>query len=323
MKEVSVGIIGSNNERHSLYLSQELERQGARALILDNVPDKPYPLSFVEGRSYYEEINLTDTYVYFLRALFLPTPAFDTSTISDKLQEEDGYAAYAAERERYAAWLSWLMSAPYHGRLIVNPVETLMIHFAKPYHLERLRTAGIPVPKTLVTGNPEKLLAFSQNRDVVYKPVAGGALCRLLTEEDKQPERLESLATAPVQFQECIHGQDLRVFVLEGHVIASFLVEGEGIDYREGTNSVKPYEVTPEIASLCIKACETLGLVFSGVDLKLRPDGSVVCIECNPSPMFEGFDKVAPMSIVSQLASFLIEKSRQIQSNPPKLPIHN
>ncbi len=311
MTNLSVGIIGAENERHSLYLSQELERQGASPFIMDNMPGKSYPLSFSEEKSEYEGASLANTDVYFLRALFLPTPAFDAT----ELKEEDGYAQYAAERERYAAWLSWLMTAPYHGRLLVNPVDTLMIHFAKPYHLERLRAASIPVPKTLVTGNPEKLLTFSQDREVVYKPVAGGALCRLLTEEDKQPERLEALATAPVQFQECIRGQDLRVFVLDGKVIASFAIEGEGIDYREGTHSLKHYELTPQIEALCVKACQALGLIFSGVDLKLRPDGSVVCIECNPSPMFEGFDQVAPVTIVSQLATYLIDQAHRIQKS--------
>lgn len=311
MKELSVGIIGSNNERHSLYLSKELENQGVRPVILDNLPDKPYPLTFSEENSKYENYDLSETRVYFLRALFLPTPAFERS---EDINNE-GYSAYAAERERYAAWLSWLMSAPYHERLIVNPVDTLMLHFAKPYHLERLRTADIPVPKTLVTSDADTLLEFSRNREVVYKPVAGGALCRLLIEEDKKPERLKTLTTAPVQFQEYVQGQDVRVFVLGGKVIASFIVEGEGIDYREGTSSLEPYKVTPEMESICIKACEALGLIFSGVDLKLRPDGSVVCIECNPSPMFEGFDRVAPVSIVSQLASYLIEKAKQLQNN--------
>lgn len=321
MREVSVGIIGSKMERHSLYLQQELEHQGAQAFILDNSPNQPYPLSYCEETSYYEEQDLSNTHIYFLRALFLPTPAFDSTQIKDQLNQY-GYAAYAAERERYAAWLSWLKTAPYHGRLIINPVDTLLIHFAKPFQLECLRSANIPVPETLVTSNMNRLLEFSQGRDVVYKPVAGGALCRLLTEEDKRPERLEALANAPVQFQQYIKGKDVRVFVLGDQVIASFIIEGEGIDYREETKKVIPYEVTPAIAEMCIKACKSLGLIFSGVDLKLCPDGSVVCIECNPSPMFEGFDQVAPHTIVSQLASYLINKARQYQEpHQATLPI--
>lgn len=308
MKKVSVGIIGSSNERHSLYLRDELNKQGARVLLLDTSLNQPFPLSYNEDRDTYEGHDLSDIKVFFLRTLFLPTPAFEIS----KDVEREGHIAYVAERERYAAWLSWLMSAPYHGRFIVNPVNTLLIHFAKPYHLERLRAAGVPVPKTLVTSNPDMVLDFSRKRTVVYKPVAGGALCRMLTEQDKQPERLAALATAPVQFQEYIEGADLRVFVLADRVIASFLIEGEGIDYRDRTTRLEPYPLSDEIASLCIRACSALGLIFSGIDLKLRSDGSVVCIECNPSPMFQGFDRVASTPIVSQLASYLIEQAAKL-----------
>ena len=307
MKKISVGIIGSSRERHSLYLFEELTKQGAHAVLLDTAPDQPYPLSYDESRCHYDRCDLSGTDVFFLRALFLPTPAFEIS----RDVEKEGHIAYVAERERYAAWLSWLMSSPYQGRYIVNPVDTLLIHFAKPYQLERLRAAGIPVPKTLVTSDPEMVLDFSRDRAVVYKPVAGGALCRFLTEEDKLPERLEALSNAPVQFQEYIEGDDLRVFVLGKKVIASFLIKSESIDYRDGTHHVEPYELSPEVATLCIQACKALGLIFSGVDLKLRSDGSAVCIECNPSPMFEGFDRVAPNPIVSQLAAFLIEKAIQ------------
>lgn len=309
MSDLKVGIIGAENERHCLYLAQALEAQGVHPIILDNSPDKPFPLSFYDQQCQYEDLDLSHIHVYFLRALFLPTPAFEIS----KDISHEGYVAYVAERERYASWLSWLMSGKYHDRHIVNPVETLILHFAKPYHLQRLKASGIPVPKTLVTSDADQLLEFSRHRDVVYKPVAGGALCQLLKEEDKKPERLKRLATAPVQFQEYIEGEDLRVFVLDGKVIAAFIIEGEDIDYRKDTVRVIPFEITPTIESLCIRACDALGLIFSGVDLKLKPDGTVVCIECNPSPMFEGFDRVAPQSIVSQLASYLIEKSYQLQ----------
>lgn len=312
-QSLTIGIIGSSRERHCLYLSQELERQGARSLILDNSPDQPYPLSYYEERDFYQDYDLSSITTYFLRALFLPSPAFDTSAIQAHIREE-GYIAYAAERERYASWLAWLKTAPLHGRMIVNPVDTLIIHFAKPYQMESLRMAGIPIPATLITSDAKLLLDFCKHREVVYKPVAGGALCRLLTEDDKQPERLTALASAPVQFQEYIAGDDLRVFVLDGRVIASFLVAGEGIDYREQTSRLEYYPVSDEIAQMCVRACDTLGLIFSGVDLKLRPDGSVVMIECNPSPMFEGFDRVAPVPIVQQLASYLIEITRKNQA---------
>ncbi|UUZ94697.1 ATP-grasp domain-containing protein [Paenibacillus sp. P25] len=221
------------------------------------------------------------------------------------------------------AWLSWLKGASYFGHAIVNPVDTLLLHFAKPYQIEVLRSAGIPVPETLVTSRPEELRTFCEQREVVYKPVAGGALCRLVTPQDFDAERLSALQTAPVQFQEYIPGDDLRVFVLNRQAIAAFLVGGEGVDYRSNTTRLEAVSIAPDVAELCVNACDALGLVFSGVDLKLRPDGSVVLIECNPSPMFEGFDRVAPVSVVSQLARYLIETAhlQQKERGKHRIPV--
>lgn len=294
-------------ERHCIYLSEELTRQGAEPLILNNAPDLAFPLSFHGTKAFYNDQEISDLHVIFMRALFLPTPAFDASEIEDRMKEQ-GYIAYAAHRERYAAWLSYLKLAALQGKQVINPIDSLLLHFAKPYQTETLRSKGLPVPETLVTSNAELLLDFCQDKEVVYKPVAGGALCRKLTEADKQPERLDRLASAPVQFQEYIPGPDLRVFVLNGRVIASFILESDHIDFREGSADLSVYPLEPEIAELCIRACRELGLLFSGVDLKLRADGSVVLIECNPSPMFEGFDRVLSGNerIAAQLADDLI-----------------
>ncbi|MFC0396449.1 ATP-grasp domain-containing protein [Paenibacillus mendelii] len=308
-----IGIIGARNERHCIYLADELRQQGAEPLIMDNTLLQPFPLTLWPGKNSYHtherEHSLEEMHAFYLRALFLPTPAFDARAVEAQIREE-GYVAYAAQRERYATWLSWLKCLPLQDKLLVNPVDTLLLHFAKPYQLEMLRQASIPVPDTLVTGNGAHVRAFANRRSIVYKPVAGGAHCQQLTEQDLQPERLEALAQAPVLFQEFVEGQDIRVFVLDSQVIAAFEIESEGIDYRTGSAKVTPVSITDELSDLCIRACKTLGLVFSGVDLKQRSDGSVILIECNPSPMFEGFDRHAHIPIVSQLARFLIHEAR-------------
>lgn len=326
--EVTVGIIGAAAERHCVYLADELSRQGAVPVILDNIATPSFPLalrsggSLTDGRhasdagldydSAFNGQSLDHIGVFFLRALFLPTPSFDARDIQEEIERE-GYIAYAAQRERYATWLSWLKCLPLQGRLLINPVDTLLLHFAKPYQVQMLRKAGIPVPDTLVTGSGEDVLRFARGRDIVYKPVAGGAHCQLLKEEDLQPERLKTLEYAPAMFQEYVPGKDIRVFVLDDRILGAFELEGEGIDYRAGQADVAPIRISEEIAELCIRACRTVGLLFSGVDLKLREDGSYVMLECNPSPMFEGFDMRAPVTIVSQLAAYMIDQAHARQ----------
>ena len=70
MSDLKVGIIGAENERHCLYLAQALEAQGVHPIILDNSPDKPFPLSFYDQQCQYEDLDLSHIHVYFLRALF-------------------------------------------------------------------------------------------------------------------------------------------------------------------------------------------------------------------------------------------------------------
>ncbi|MDI3329056.1 MAG: ATP-dependent carboxylate-amine ligase, partial [Alicyclobacillaceae bacterium] len=265
MAQISVGIIGSPRERHCIYLSREIERQGARAVVLNTAPDIPFPLTMMAesvpagsgtagkaagaaGRANYEGLDLGEIGAFFLRVFFLPTPAFEVDAASVK---EGGYVEYVAQRERYATWLSWLKILTDTGRVLVNPVDTLLIHFAKPFQIDRLRRAGIPVPVTLVTGRGEEVREFASGREVVYKPVAGGALCRRLTEADLRPERLERLAAAPVMFQESIPGEDIRVFVLGDRVIGAFHIEGEGLDYRGGAHRVVQTAISEDEARDC------------------------------------------------------------------------
>lgn len=167
MRKHTIGIVGAPNERHCLYLAQELRKQHAEPLILDNAPDIPFPLSLRGNEVYYNDRSLDDLHVLFMRALFLPTPAFDAREIETRVKEQ-GYAAYAAHRERYATWLSFLKTASIQDKRVVNPIDSLLLHFAKPYQTEILRSKDLPVPDTLITSNPDLLLEFCRDEICAY-----------------------------------------------------------------------------------------------------------------------------------------------------------
>lgn len=301
-----VGIIGSERESHTIYLAQEIARQGGEPLILDAAPDRPFPLTLDENRgAYYQGIDLRAIKAFYLRTLFIPTPAFDIEPLLPNLIQE-GYVAYASERERYAAWISFLKRLSQIGKEVINDVDTLLMHFAKPYQLTRLGEFGLPVPKTLVTSDPEAVLRFAASGPLVYKPIAGGALTRLVQEEDLSSERLSLIVHAPVMFQEYIKGKDIRVFVLDGEVIAAFYIEGVDIDYRAGKSTVKPFHPSEELRKLSIMAAKAVGMTFTGIDFKEQADGHLVILECNPAPMFMGFDQYVEGRIVKRLAKRLL-----------------
>lgn len=307
MEKRIVGLIGEERETHTHYVAREISRQGGVPLILNSSPNQPFPLTLSPDGFEYKGIPLHEVESFFLRVLFIPTPAFDTKAIEGFLAEE-GYVAYASERERYAAWLSFLKILSLKGKRVINPIDTLLLHFAKPYQLSLLEGSDLPIPRTLVTGNPEQVKAWASQHPLIYKPVAGGALVHRLTEEDLKEDRLSALEHAPVLFQEYVEGEDLRVFVLNGRVIGSFRITGEGVDYREGKTTVEPIHTSQELEELSIKAASATGLLFTGIDWKRKKNGDLVILECNPAPMFMGFDQVAKNRIVTQLVAELLAR---------------
>ena len=48
-----------------------------------------------------------------------------------------------------------------------------------------------------------------------------------------------------------------------------------------------------------------LGLPFAGIDLKVAPDGRVVCFEVNPSPGFSYYEANTGQPIAAAVAEYL------------------
>ncbi len=166
-------------------------------------------------------------------------------------------------------------------------------HFRKLEQLDTLRAAGVPVPATLATNDPDAVAAFAGELDgaVVYKPLAGGALCRRLAPADLEPERLALLARAPVLFQEEVPGRNLRVYVVAGEEAASYEIRSEALDYRGSETAVVAASLTDEERKACRKAAEACGMTLAGIDVRRRPDGTFAVLECNPSPMFAAIER--------------------------------
>jgi glutathione synthase/RimK-type ligase-like ATP-grasp enzyme len=56
----------------------------------------------------------------------------------------------------------------------------------------------------------------------------------------------------------------------------------------------------------CRTLAKTLGLVFSGIDIRRTPSGEYVFLEGNPSPMFSYFEKVTGYRISDRLVELLL-----------------
>ena len=118
------------------------------------------------------------------------------------------------------------------GLPIYNPLSASDA-VRKPYQMAELARAGLPVPETLWTNDPAAVRRFADGRRIAYKPVAGGAATRELEASDLDDAKLARLANAPVTFQELLAGRDIRVFILDGRVVAAFQIHSQALDYRQ------------------------------------------------------------------------------------------
>lgn len=238
--------------------------------------------------------------VYFRRVGFDPRgPEFDGDL------EERPYSLINQLREYRGLVMSVLNDVARRGVPVVNPPEAMSVHGLKPYQCATFDDAGLPVPETLTTNDPARVESFVERvGEAIYKPVAGGGHARAVTPSTLSAERLERLENAPVQFQERLSGTNYRLFVVDGEVVATGRIESDELDYRLGEHEVEAATVPDRVEHAAVRAAETLGLPFSGVDVVFDGD-EFGLLEANPSPMFAAFDERAGTGVADRLAEYL------------------
>lgn len=298
-------VVGSAEDDHVRAVMEALRARDAPTALLD-------PLRFPESvrLSLGEEAadvtidgrRLGRPAVVYLRSLYLSPLAFGVDVA--EAMEANWRRMLIALREKAELLVSVMRRWEAFGVPIYNPL-TASDALRKPYQLSRLAAAGLPVPETLWTNDPDAVRRFAAGRRVAYKPVAGGAATRELSPDDLTGERLDRLGAAPVTFQELLPGEDVRVYVLDGEIVAAFRIEADALDFRQHESRIEAIDLEPEVAALCQRASELLSLRFTGIDVKATADGRPRILELNGSPMFLGFDARAGTDVLGRLADAL------------------
>ena len=200
-----------------------------------------------------------------------------------------------------------------HKTNVIPLFENHRWHDRKPWQLTLCADERLPIPSTIFTNSPEEVIEFSQNHEkIIYKPVTRGGSPKLLTDEDLTESRLSDLATAPVQFQEYIPGDDIRIYFLNQKVIGGIRYLSDNfsfkIDMMQGESvDVEPAEPSPEMETAVRRAAETAGLVFGAVDIRKKSSGEFKILEINDIPRFAAADMYCEQNIAEQLAEFLTD----------------
>jgi glutathione synthase/RimK-type ligase-like ATP-grasp enzyme len=188
--------------------------------------------------------------------------------------------------------------------------------------LRRAVELGFQVPRTLVTSDPQRALAFHADCGgaVVYKVMTGPFMAaeRLSRHDPDAPEpealqtpttlvgdaelaQIDSIRTVPALFQERVPKHvELRVTVVGDELfvaeIDSQSDERTQIDFRVDYDAVafRPGELPQEVADRCMALVRGYGLSYSAIDLILTPDGRHVFLECNPNGQFAFVEELVP-----------------------------
>ncbi|WP_421736895.1 ATP-grasp domain-containing protein [Caulobacter sp.] len=212
----------------------------------------------------------------------------------------------SARRRRWRSLISglaaWLEQTP--GRVANRPGHSAD-NGSKPLHETWLRRNGFAVPESLTSSQRDRLTAFAEEGPCIAKSVAGvRADTRRVTGADFAdftPER------GPVHLQRRIIGRDARLHVI-GQTVHAELIESQAVDYRVAPARFRPFEPPADLAAQIVAATRQAGLVFAGWDFKLDDDGRFWCLEANPMPGYDSYDRRAQGAITRSLVEQLISR---------------
>lgn len=305
MSDAPVLLIGSPLDAHVDAIATGLRDRNVQAVVVDTLsfPEQPgislrerLDSITVEGRSVGRPAAV------YVRDVYTHPLAFGVDVAAE--MEQDWRRTLVAFREKTQMLYPLLSRWCEMGIPVYNPASGDWRR-SKAFQLAVLERAGLPVPRTVWTNDPEEVRRFARGRRVVYKPVAGGAATKELGPEDMTEERLKALRGAPVTFQELLEGDNYRVYCLDEEVVACLRVVSASLDFRQNEEVVEETTLPGEIREQCLEASELVGLRWTGIDLRADATGTLRFLELNSSPMFLGFDARAGTKILDALVDRL------------------
>jgi glutathione synthase/RimK-type ligase-like ATP-grasp enzyme len=224
----------------------------------------------------------------------------------------------------------WL-NHPYANRLARN----------KPLQLALAVRAGLSVPETRITDDPEEIRALHGRwgGQMVAK-LAGGQIAAPTAEEQYVvyttlvgPDDLSSdaaLAACPAIYQQRVEKAfDLRVTIVGERIFACRIDsqdhEQGAVDWRgagAGALPIRPYELDPATASKCLVVMRALGLDLAGLDLIVTPRGETVFLEVNAAGQWLWVQEATNMPIAGAIVDQLLDGAgRRHRSRRTPAPI--
>jgi ribosomal protein S6--L-glutamate ligase len=179
--------------------------------------------------------------------------------------------------------------------------EAVLRSLDKAAVVERLGTAGVPVPATRVVTDWDDVRAAAVAGPLVVKPRSGSGGTGVLLLDGPAPAAAAGPGPWLVQGRVAGDGVDRKLYVA-GEVVTGLLRSWPVPAGAWG----EPFDVPADLRALALRAAAALELPLAGVDVLLSPDGPVV-VDVNAVPGFKGVPDAAAL-LVAHLRSALADR---------------
>lgn len=203
------------------------------------------------------------------------------------------------------------------GVEIINSVSSILLMRNKAETMRRLVSAGLPVPKTLITESIDDAASFVREHfPCVLKPITGfGGLGVQLIEREFDLDNIydylkfhsQMFGKGAYLLQEYVQspGFDIRALVLDDEVIATMQrVGGEGITTNIHSGGT-PRKNTLDVTDLSVEAAKSVKGRLVGVDIIPDIDAKLWVLEANATPGWTGLQQVTDFDISERIAEHL------------------
>jgi len=190
----------------------------------------------------------------------------------------------------------------------------------KPLQLRVAAEAGLSVPRTLVTNDPDAARDFAElvGGPVVYKPffhvrgTTNGQTVAVFTNIVK-PDDLPhpDIATTAHLFQEWVpKAHEVRLTAIGKRIFAAEIHTDSDtghVDWRSDYDShtYKVCEPPPDVAAAVLRMLDLLGLPYGAIDFVVTPEGEWRFLEVNPSGQYGFIEQATGLPITAAICDYL------------------
>ncbi|MBT2386577.1 ATP-grasp ribosomal peptide maturase [Streptomyces sp. ISL-11] len=295
------------------HVITELHGRGVPVVRFD--PGQPGAVTFSAyagaGRSWHGPLT-TPTRTLGLdhaRAVYCRRPSPYTTV--DGLDAQEREFATAQARHGLGGLLAALPDCLY----VNHPHRNAAAEY-KPHQIAMATEAGLEVPPTLITNDPDAARDFAKEHGpVVYKPLRStdyredGELRTIWVRQVEAGGIGDGVAACPHLFQQAVaKTADLRVVAVGRELFATRItIDGDHLDWRLDYDRLTftRIDVPGPVRSGIRAYLRAFGLAFGAFDFALGRDGVWRFYECNPNGQWAFVDDRTTMAITRAMAGLL------------------